>query len=108
MGAHDNSRRRLCEEIRPATPSSPPAAGERGYNGGQPTSSSTELQPAAGSHTEQLGPEVQPRAAPRAYARAVRPSLVPGQGQKGQGQPGEPDRPSGSWASYRRLPPAKL
>ena len=40
----------------------------------------------AGSHIEQLGLEVQPRAAPRAYARAVWPSLVLGQGQRGHRQ----------------------
>ena len=69
---------------------------------------STELQPTAWSHIEQLGLEVKLRAAPQAYARAVPLSIVPGQEQRGHGQPGEPNRPSGSLASYKRIHPAKL
>ena len=49
-----------------------------------------EGQLAAGSYIEQLDGEVQPSTAPR----AVHPSLVPGQGKRGHGQPGEPDQPS--------------
>ena len=75
----------------------PPTASGRDHHGGQPTSRSTELQPAAGSLIEQLGLGVQPRAATGAYTRAVRPSLVPSQGQRRHGQPGEPDWPPGSW-----------